>query len=55
MKCEDILRYEPYREFNRNTFDMIINAARTLAINEMLPLLADMKIKQDIIDTIQSR
>lgn len=41
MKSEDILKYGPYKEFNRKTCDMIINEARALAINELLPLLAE--------------
>ena len=41
MNCEDILAYEKYSEFNKKTCEMIINEARTLAIRELLPLLAE--------------
>jgi alkylation response protein AidB-like acyl-CoA dehydrogenase len=41
MNCEEILKHETYREFNRKTCDMIINEARTLAIRELLPILAE--------------
>jgi alkylation response protein AidB-like acyl-CoA dehydrogenase len=41
MNCEEILKHETYREFNKKTCDMIINEARTLAIRELLPILAE--------------
>ena len=41
MKCEEILKHETYHEFNKKTCDMIIAEARTLAIKELLPLLAE--------------
>jgi len=41
MNCEEILKHGMYREFNKKTCDMIINEARTLAIRELLPILAE--------------
>jgi alkylation response protein AidB-like acyl-CoA dehydrogenase len=41
MNCEEILKHETYHEFNKKTCDMIIAEARTLAIKELLPLLAE--------------
>ncbi len=41
MKCEDILKHETYREFNKKTCDMILTEARALAVKELLPLLAE--------------
>ena len=41
MKCEEILKHETYHEFNKKTCDMIITEARTLAVKELLPLLAE--------------
>lgn len=38
---EDLLKYDIYKEFNRKSCDMIINEARKLAINEMLPTLQE--------------
>jgi len=38
---EELLKYDMYKEFNRKTCDMIINEARKLAINEMLPTLQE--------------
>jgi hypothetical protein len=32
MKCEEILRYELYKEYNKNACEMIITDARALAI-----------------------
>ncbi len=41
MNCEEILKHETYHEFKKKTCDMIIAEARTLAIKELLPLLAE--------------
>jgi alkylation response protein AidB-like acyl-CoA dehydrogenase len=41
MKCEEILKHETYREFNKKTCDMILTEARALAVKELLPLLAE--------------
>jgi alkylation response protein AidB-like acyl-CoA dehydrogenase len=41
MNCEDILKHETYREFNKKTCDMILTEARALAVKELLPLLAE--------------
>ena len=41
MNCEDILSFEKYSEFKKKTCEMIVNEARTLAIRELLPLLAE--------------
>ena len=41
MQCEEILKNENYKEFNRKTCDMILTEARSLAIKELLPLMAE--------------
>ena len=41
MQCEEILKNEIYREFNRKTCDMILTEARALAIKELLPLMGE--------------
>lgn len=41
MNCDEILKHETYREFNKKTCDMILTEARALAIKELLPLLAE--------------
>ena len=41
MQCEEILKNENYKEFNRKTCDMILTEARALAIKELLPLMAE--------------
>lgn len=41
MKGEELIAYDMYADFNRKTCDMIINEARKLAINEMLPTLQE--------------
>jgi alkylation response protein AidB-like acyl-CoA dehydrogenase len=41
MNCEEILKHETYREFNKKTCDMIITEARALAVKELLPLLGE--------------
>ena len=41
MNCEEILKHENYREFNRKTCDMVLTEARALAIKELLPLMAE--------------
>ncbi|UCD80324.1 MAG: acyl-CoA dehydrogenase, partial [Desulfobacterales bacterium] len=40
INCEEILENETYSEFNKKTCEMIISEARTLAIRELLPILA---------------
>ncbi|UCH23081.1 MAG: acyl-CoA dehydrogenase [Deltaproteobacteria bacterium] len=40
MNCEEILRYELYKEYNKKACEMIITEARALAIKELLPLLS---------------
>ena len=41
MNCEEILAHKKYSEFNKKTCEMIVSEARTLAIREMLPILAE--------------
>jgi len=41
MEAEAFLKNDVYKEFNKKTCDMIITEARTLAIKEMLPTLAE--------------
>lgn len=41
MDAESFLKEDIYEEFNKKTCDMIITEARTLAIKEMLPTLAE--------------
>lgn len=41
LKCEKILAYEAYAEFNRKTCEMVLKEARTIAIKELLPTLAE--------------
>jgi alkylation response protein AidB-like acyl-CoA dehydrogenase len=41
MSCEEILANEKYTDFNKKTCDLIINEARTLALRELLPILAE--------------
>lgn len=41
MQCEEILKNEKYKEFNRKTCDMILTEARALALKELLPLMAE--------------
>ena len=41
INCADILNHEMYQEFNKKTCNLILNEARTLAIKELLPLLAE--------------
>ena len=41
MQCENILKNQTYKEFNRKTCDMILTEARALATKELLPLLAE--------------
>ena len=41
MNCEEILKHETYREFNKKTCDMVLTEARALAIKELLPLMAE--------------
>ncbi|HHE75375.1 MAG TPA: acyl-CoA dehydrogenase, partial [Desulfobacteraceae bacterium] len=41
MDAESLLKNDIYKDFNKKTCDMIITEARTLAIKEMLPTLAE--------------
>ncbi len=41
MRAESLLKNTRYKEFNKKTCDMIITEARSLAIKEMLPTLAE--------------
>jgi alkylation response protein AidB-like acyl-CoA dehydrogenase len=41
MNCEEILAQKKYSEFNKKTCEMVVSEARTLAIREMLPILAE--------------
>jgi len=41
FKVDEFTRCEKYAEFNRKTFDLIINEARNLAIKEILPTFAE--------------
>src|SRR5210317_984845 len=41
VNCADILNHEMYKEFNKKTCTLILKEARTLAIKELLPLLAE--------------
>ncbi|MCP4695056.1 MAG: acyl-CoA dehydrogenase [Desulfobacterales bacterium] len=41
MNMEELTRWDEYREFNRKTIDMIISEARSLAVKEILPTLAE--------------
>jgi len=38
---EELLKKDKYKEFNKKTCDMIISEARTLAVNELLPTMAE--------------
>ncbi len=40
FKAESLCRYDHYRDFDRRTFDLIIDEARNLAVKEILPTLA---------------
>jgi alkylation response protein AidB-like acyl-CoA dehydrogenase len=41
MNCEQFLDHELYQDFNKKTCEMIITEARSLAIKEVLPTLAE--------------
>jgi hypothetical protein len=41
MKGEEFLKHEVFKEFNKKTCEMIISEARSLAIKEVLPTLAE--------------
>jgi alkylation response protein AidB-like acyl-CoA dehydrogenase len=41
IKAEEFTKHEKYNEFNKKTFDLIINEARNLAIKEILPTFAE--------------
>jgi hypothetical protein len=40
LEAEKLCGYARYREFNRKTFDLVVDEARSLAIKEILPTLA---------------
>jgi hypothetical protein len=39
--AEELTKHEKFADFNRKTFDLIINEARNLAVKEILPTFAD--------------
>ncbi len=41
MNCEQILKHDLYKEYNKKSCEMIITEARALAIKELLPTLAE--------------
>jgi hypothetical protein len=41
INAEEFTKYEKYNEFNKKTFDLIINEARNLAVKEILPTFAE--------------
>jgi len=41
FNVEELTQREKYAEFNKKTFDLIINAARNLAVQEILPSFAE--------------
>ena len=41
FNAEQLTHYEKFAEFNKKTFDLIINEARNLAIKEILPTFAE--------------
>ncbi len=41
FKVEELTKHEKFTEFNRKTFDLIINEARNLAVKEILPTFAE--------------
>lgn len=41
FRVDDLTRHPRYERFNRKTFDLIINEARNLAIQEILPTFAE--------------
>ncbi|MBL0712842.1 MAG: acyl-CoA dehydrogenase, partial [Desulfosarcina sp.] len=41
LNAEDLCQYDRYRDFDRKTFDLIIDEARNLALKEILPTLAE--------------
>jgi alkylation response protein AidB-like acyl-CoA dehydrogenase len=41
LNCDQFLDHELYQEFNKKTCDMIVTEARSLAIKEVLPTLAE--------------
>jgi alkylation response protein AidB-like acyl-CoA dehydrogenase len=40
FNAEDLTNYEKFADFNKKTFDLIINEARNLAVKEILPTFA---------------
>jgi alkylation response protein AidB-like acyl-CoA dehydrogenase len=41
FKVEELTQHEKFAEFNKKTFDLIINEARNLAVKEILPTFAE--------------
>jgi alkylation response protein AidB-like acyl-CoA dehydrogenase len=41
MDAEQLLKHEPYTDFNRKMFDMIVSEARNFGIKEILPTYAE--------------
>jgi hypothetical protein len=41
FNAEDLTNYEKFTDFNKKTFDLIINEARNLAVKEILPTFAE--------------
>lgn len=41
LEVEEITRFGKYKDFNKKTFDMIINEARNFALKEILPTFAE--------------
>ena len=49
FRAETLCRYERYRDFDRRTFDLIVDEARNLAIKEILPTLAAVRLGRRIL------
>jgi len=41
FNVEELTQHEKFAEFNKKTFDLIINEARNLAVKEILPTFAE--------------
>ena len=41
FNAEELTEYEKFADFNKKTFDLIINEARNLAVKEILPTFAE--------------
>ena len=40
FNAEELTKHDKFAEFNKKTFDLIINEARNLAVKEILPTFA---------------